>query len=168
MAAKKPTLGAEAKAARAWLKERHLVSGRSIGSGILAWCHAGQLAGGISISLRVTPDEAAGALCHAMGGIAQKLRVLDVRGTQPMQLEIRTPSGAVEKWEVDGLPGLIHNLNDLFKDEPAVKRLAILGEWEDMLQVWCVIPAQLPELFTQRWFRLVNNHDLTATYEGVA
>ncbi len=116
---------------------------------LLKRCHEGRLEGGLSFSLRATPDEVVGALTHALGGEAKALRVLDVRMGPPMELEIQ--SGELhEKWEVVDQPALIHNLNDLFKDAPAVKLAAVLGEWDDMLQVWCIEKTSLPDLLARR------------------
>jgi hypothetical protein len=123
------------------LKELGLLKGRGEQRTLLALCHAGRLVGGLSISLRATPDEVVGPLSHAMGGVAMKLKVLDVRGTRPMELQVEFPSTngpRVERWELDDVRGLVHNLNDLYRDEPTVKQVRVLGEWEDMLQLWCL------------------------------
>lgn len=100
-------------------------------------CHEERLVGGLSLSLRATPDEVVGSLTHVMGGAANKLKVLDVRSGPPLVLEVAFRE-VHEKWEVDGVEGLIHNLGDLFIDELDVKALVVLGEWEDMLQVWAL------------------------------
>jgi len=39
------------------------------------------------------------------------------------------------EWEIDGLESLIDTLNRAFAP-CRVKALVLLGEWEDMLQVW--------------------------------
>ncbi|MBL8922962.1 MAG: hypothetical protein JNJ54_29200 [Myxococcaceae bacterium] len=121
-------------------------------------CHAGRLVGGLSVSLRVTPDEAIGPLTHAMGGLATKLRVVDVRGARPTQLEVRFelppdvlreedgPRVVTEKWDVEDVPGLVHNLNDLYRDVREVRPVVVLGEWEDMVQVWALPRLVLREL----------------------
>lgn len=98
-------------------------------------CHEARLVGGLSLSLRATPDEVVGPLTYAMGGAARRLRVLDVREGPPLMMEIGW-NDVVEKWDVEDLPALINNLDSLFADQPDVKALIILGEWEDMLQVW--------------------------------
>lgn len=106
-------------------------------------CHDGRLLGGLSLSLRAWPDEVISPLTHAVG--VQKFRVLDVRTTSPMVLEIEW--GAVhEKWEVEDLTALIDNLNSLFDEAPALKELLVLGEWEDMLQVWAVPKVRAEEI----------------------
>ncbi len=104
-------------------------------------CHESRLVGGLSLSLRVLPDEVVGALTYAMGGAARKLRVLDVREGPPMSMEVEW--GAThETWDVDDVPTLINNLNSLFEAERDVNTLIVLGEWEDMLQVWAVPKAR--------------------------
>jgi len=103
--------------------------------------------GGLSLSLRATPDEVVGSLTHLMGGAANKLKVLDVRSGPPLVLEVAFRE-VHEKWEVDGVEGLIHNLGDLFVDELDVKALVVLGEWEDMLQVWALRPEVLEVLLS--------------------
>ena len=104
---------------------------------MLRLCHAGRLDGGLSVSLGALPDEVVGALAWAMGGVAATLRVHDVRGIRPMMLEVKV-GDAVEKWEVEGVEGLVHNLNDLYRQDAGVRAVAVLGEWEDMLELWCV------------------------------
>lgn len=106
-------------------------------------CHEGRLVGGLSLSHRALPDEVVGTLTYLAG--VQKFRVLDVRTTSPMVMEIEW--GQVhEKWEVEDLTALIDNLNSLFEDVPAVKEFVILGDWEDMLQVWAVPKIRAEEI----------------------
>jgi hypothetical protein len=122
---------------------------------LLALCHAGNLHGGLSIALSATPDEVLGGLCAAMGGSATRLRLEDVRGEGPFELHVRVGE-VLEKWEVDGLEGLVHNLNDLFRADQAVRAVAVLGEWEDMLQLWCIDRIRLLLLLQERWFQARN------------
>lgn len=140
------------------LKSLQLLQGKGRQNSLLKLCHAGRLIGGLSVSWRVTPDEAIGALAHLKGGLATKLRVVDVRGKTPMQLEVRFelppdvlreddgPRVVTEKWDVEDVPGLVHNLNDLYRDLRDVKLLVVLGEWEDMLQLWALPRPVLREL----------------------
>lgn len=121
----------------ATLKSLGLVTGRGAAKSLVRLCHAGRLVGGLSVSLRATPDELLGPLLHGLGGAATKLKLLDVRTTTPPILEVEWRE-LREKWECDGLEALVHNLNDLFRDEPDVKAVAVLGEWDDMLQLWCL------------------------------
>ena len=140
------------------LRRMELVTGRGKHAGLLRLCHAGRLVGGLSMSLRATPDEVVGPLTHAMGDVAKLLRVLDVRSGPPLELEI-VAGELHEKWEVRDLPGLVHNLNDLYRSEPLVKAVAVLGEWEDMLQVWCITKTVLPTLLRRRLLDGVPNAD---------
>lgn len=140
------------------LKALKLLQGKGRQSSLLKLCHAGRLVGGLSVSWQVTPDEAIGALAHLKGGLATKLRVIDVRGKAPMQLEVRFelppdvlredegPRVVTEKWDVEDVAGLVHNLNDLYRDLRDVKLLVVLGEWEDMLQLWALPRPLLREL----------------------
>ncbi len=140
------------------LKRLSLITGRGKHADLLRLCHAGRLVGGLSMSLRATPDEVVGPLTHAMGGAAKQFRVLDVRSGPPLELEMQ--AGALhEKWEVRDVPGLVHNLNDLYRDDPGVKAIALLGEWEDMLHAWCVEKAVLPTLLRRRVLDAVVNAD---------
>jgi hypothetical protein len=133
----------------ATLRRLQLVSGGGPLRGLVRACHAGRLRGGLSVSLQATPDEVVGPLCHALGGAARTLKVLDVRGRRPLELEVQW--GEVhERWEVEDVAGLCHNLNDLFRARPEVAVAVVLGEWEDMLQVWCVPRSSLPALLAAR------------------
>ncbi len=120
------------------LRALGLVSGKgALPKRLLEACHEERLVGGMSISLRALPDEVVGPLTHAMGGAATRLKVLDVRTTHPMVMEIQWLD-VKEKWEIESVESLIHALGDLFLDEPEVKALVVLGEWEDMLQLWAL------------------------------
>ncbi len=122
----------------AWLlKELKLLKGRGKVTSALQLCHAGRLVGGLSISVNALPDEVVGPLVFAYGGGASTLRLDDAFGTRPMQLQIRW--GALsEKWEVDDVPGLVHNLNSLFASDVTLPVMLVLGEWEDMWQLWAL------------------------------
>jgi len=100
-------------------------------------CHGGRLKGGLSVSLRATPDELLGPLTLALGGAARQLKVVDVRTGTPMVMEMEWRS-VREKWELVDLEALVHNLNDLLAPELDVAAAVVLGEWEDMLELWCV------------------------------
>ena len=154
-------LKSPAAALRARLKELGFLKPFAREKTLLSLCHAGRLHGGMSIALSATPDEVLGGLCAAMGGGAAKLRLEDVRGQRPFELHVRTPE-LLEKWAVDDLAGLVHNLNDLFRTESNVRACAVLGEWEDMLQLWCVDRFRLLMLLQERWFEPKNAADLAA------
>lgn len=159
------------------LKSLQLLQGKGRQTSLLKLCHAGRLVGGLSVSWQVTPDEAIGALAHLKGGLASKLRVIDVRGKTPMQLEVRFelppdvlregPRVVTEKWDVEDVPGLVHNLNDLYRDVRDVKLLVVLGEWEDMLQLWALPRPTLRELLDDGLLDEVTNvRTLRALLEG--
>ncbi len=120
------------------LRTLGLVQGRgALPKSLREACYDERLVGGLSISLRASADEVMGPLTHAMGGPATKLKVLDVRTGTPMVIEVQWGE-LKEKWEVESVEALITNLGDLFRDEDDVKPLVVLGEWEDMLQVWAL------------------------------
>jgi hypothetical protein len=133
---------------------------------LLQLCHAGKLRGGLSVALGVTPDEAFAPLCHAME--LKGLKLLDVRDAPHAAtwLDVQLPSAAVEKWEVEGVEGLVHNLNDLTQELSGASRCAVLGEWEDMLQLWCAPSEVLATALAQRWLEARNLAALTRLLEG--
>jgi hypothetical protein len=100
-------------------------------------CFDERLVGGLSMSLRATPDELVGPLAFAMGDTATSLKVLDVRAGETMVLEVRW-RGQVERWAVPDVETLVERLTDLFIDEDSVRHLVVLGEWESMLCVWAL------------------------------
>lgn len=161
------------------LKSLQLLQGKGRQTSLLKLCHAGRLVGGLSVSWQVTPDEAIGALAHLKGGLATKLRVVDVRGKTPMQLEVRFelppdvlredegPRVVTEKWDVEDVPGLVHNLNDLYRDVRDVKLIVVLGEWEDMVQLWALPRPTVRELLDDGLLDEVTNvRTLRALLEG--
>lgn len=126
---------------------------------LLRLCDAGQLDGGMSVSLGVQPDELFGPLCAAVGGRAREVKLVDVRERPALELTIHF-DGRDERWEVEGLEGLIHNLNDLLKGDPRARAVAVLGEWQDALQLWCVPKRALPRLLRERFFAPRNEGQL--------
>ena len=114
-------------------------------STLLEACHEGRLVGGLSLSLRATPDEVIGALAHVMGGPAKPLKVLDVKEGEPPVLEISV-GGDELRWPTDSLEDLLEHLNEHFGEHDDVKLFVVLGEWEDMLQVWALPPHVLETL----------------------
>lgn len=133
-----------------------LVSGREAVKSLLKACHAGRLRGGLSVSLRATPDELMGPLTRALGGPARLLKVLDVRTGAPMVVEIEWRD-VHEKWELSDLEALVNNLNDLFAFESGVAAAVVLGEWEDMLQLWCVPKSVLLRLIEEGFLAEARN-----------
>ena len=130
------------------LRELGLTQGRgALPRSLLKCCHQGRLVGGLSISLQATPDEVVGALTHAMG--VKRFKVLDVRSTTPLVMEISWGEFH-EKWELESVEALVNNLDDLCREVPGVKLLVVLGEWEDMLQVWALERVVLGTLLDGR------------------
>jgi hypothetical protein len=126
---------------------------------VLRLCHRGALDGGLSAALDVRPDELVGPLCAAVGGSARRLKILDVRDLPRPQLRIAYGE-LEESWEVEDLYALVHNLNDLLRADPSARAVAVLGEWEDMLQLWCVRKAELQRLLRTDYFAPRNRHQL--------
>jgi hypothetical protein len=127
---------------------------------LLRLCDAGLLEGGLAVASGVRPDELVGPLTTAMGGPARRFKVVDVR-ERPV-LELHVLAGDVsERWEVEDLSALVHNLNSLYRDAPDVRAVAELGEWEDALQLWCVDKRALPRLLRQPFFAPRNVRSLT-------
>lgn len=119
---------------------------------LLRLCDAGLLHGGLSAGYGVRADELVGPLTTAMGGAARRFKVVDVR-EQRSVMELHVQAGDVsERWEVEDLSALVHNLNSLYRDAPDVRAVAELGEWEDALQLWCVDKRTLPRLSRQPFF----------------
>jgi hypothetical protein len=146
------------------LKELGQLKGRASkkARSLLQLCHAGKLRGGLSVALDVTPDEAFSPLAHAME--LHGLKILDVRGRS--QLDVRLHDGSVEKWEVDGVTGLVHNLNDLCRLQPEALPCAVLGEWDDMLQLWCAPRDVFIAAANERWLDARNATVLIAPPAG--
>jgi hypothetical protein len=145
-----------------WLRKRSLLKGRAGKGDLVRWCHKGQLDGGLSVSLRATPDEAFGTLVKLLNA---KLKLLDVRvrAGEPMELQVEYLLGEerkVERWAVEDVPGLVHNLNDLYRDDALVKAGVVLGEFFDMWQLWAVDKAVVRELLPMRWFEPRNRRAL--------
>jgi hypothetical protein len=119
--------------------------------GLLRLCDAGLLEGGLAVAWGVRPDELVGALTHMMGGAARRFKVVDVRERPVLQLDIL--AGAVsERWEVEDVAALVHNLNALYREAADVWAIAVLGEWNDALQLLCVDKRTLPGLLREPFF----------------
>lgn len=156
-----------ANAVAEYLRKRGVLHGRAGKGDVLRWCHKGQLDGGLSVSLRATPDEAFGGLVKLLGA---RLKLIDVRVKpgEPMELQVEYPLGEgqkAERWAVEDVPGLVHNLNDLFRADQAVKAGVVLGEFDDMWQLWAVEKTLLRELLDQRWFEPRNRRSLEGPRE---
>jgi hypothetical protein len=118
---------------------------------LMRLCDAGLLEGGLSVALGVRPDELVGPLTLAMGGAARRFKLVDVR-ERPV-LELHVLAGDVsERWEVEDLWALVHNLNDLYREAQDVRAIAVLGEWNDALQLLCVEKRSVPKLLREPFF----------------
>jgi hypothetical protein len=120
-------------------------------------CAEGLLAGGLSVALDVRPDELFGALAEAVGGPAKRLKVLDVRDRpSPRMVVTGGPPAAAETWEVPDLPSLVERLNQRVAGHPDARPCAVLGEWDDALQLWCLPRTALRALLQEQEFRPEN------------
>jgi hypothetical protein len=128
---------------------------------LLRLCDAGALVGGLTVDLDVRPDELVGPITALVGGSAVRLRVTDVHDGPPLKLTVFFQDHE-ESWELEDLYPFVQDVNDLLKDDPRARVVAILGEWEDSLQLWAVEKKKLPWLFKQRWFHPRNRHQLEA------
>lgn len=128
-------------------------------SDLLRLCHAGKLKGGLSVALGVRPEELFGPLCAHIGGRARKLKLVDVRDVPVLELTVLVGE-RTERWEVEDAAALVHNLNDLLREDVHSRAVALLGEWEDMLQLWCLPKRQLAGLLGERFFQPRNRRQL--------
>lgn len=134
-------------------------------SSLLRLCDAGALEGGLSVALDVRPDELFGPLCARLGGGAKALRVTDVREGPPFCLEVTlgaAAAGRVERWEVAGIEALIDRLGEALAPDPKARAVALLGEHNDMWQLWCVAKSDLFALRAEPWFAPQNRGALLA------
>ncbi|MBI3184454.1 MAG: hypothetical protein HYZ28_20150 [Myxococcales bacterium] len=134
---------------------------------LLRLCHQGALEGGLSVALDVRPDELVGPLTYALGGTATRLKVFDARGDSPMELVVSF-EGTSERWELEGIDALVHNLNDLYRTDPEVKTAAVLGDFEDMRQLWCLGKKPLGRLLREPFFEPLNRRQLEQIASGPA
>ena len=109
---------------------------------LLRLCNAGALEGGLTVALDVQADELFGPLCQRMGGAARAVKLLDVRERPVLTLEVAW-RGLEERWELERLEQLPEFLTSLLAEAEDVRPAAILGEWEDALQLWCVPRREL-------------------------
>jgi len=114
-------------------------------------CASGALDGGLSVSLDVRPDELLGPLCLRIGGEARVLRVVDVRSSPP-ELWVQGGRGE-EHWPVPDVAALVKELNVRFRDAAQVRAIALLGEWEEARQLWCIPKPALAPLLARRRLR---------------
>ena len=126
-------------------------------------CAEGALEGGLSVALDVRPDEAFGALAAAAGGPARRLKVLDVRDRpEPRMVVSLGPDQSPETWDVPDVRALVERLNALAAGEPRAHLVAVLGEWDDALQLWALPQSAVRALLKERDFRPENLAELRA------
>jgi len=128
---------------------------------LLALCDAGALDGGLSIALDLRPDELIGPLCERIGGSALQLKVLDVREDPEVALIVDAGNGE-EGWEVREPRDLVERCNEEFRDDVEARVVAVLGEWEDSLQLWCIPKRALSSLLRAPFFQAENRARLSA------
>ena len=128
---------------------------------LVALCDAGVLDGGLSIALDLRPDELIGPLCERIGGTARTLKVLDVRDDPEGSLLVDAGNGE-ESWEVRDPRDLVECCNDEFRADAEARAVAVLGEWEDSLQLWCIPKRALSSLLRAPFFQAENRARLSA------
>ncbi|MBM7111983.1 hypothetical protein [Archangium primigenium] len=128
---------------------------------LLRLADAGLLVGGLTASFGVRADELVGPLTLAMGGAARRFKLLDVRERPVLELHILA-GDVSERWEVEDLAAFVHNLNDLYRAAADVRAIAVLGEWNDALQLLCVDKASLARLLREPFFQPWNRAALAS------
>ena len=128
---------------------------------LLTLCDAGALDGGLSVALDLRPDELIGPLCERIGGRARLLKVLDVREDPEIALIVEAGNGE-EGWEVREPRDLVERCNEEFRDDVEARAVAVLGEWEDSLQLWCIPKRALSSLLRAPFFQAENRARLSA------
>lgn len=125
-------------------------------------CDLGVLEGGLSVALDLQPDELIGPLLARIGGPATRLKVEDVReGDGVLELAVSF-AGREHLLEARRTFELVDALNGLLVDERGARAVAVLGEWNDMLQLWAIPKARLADLARHRWFAPENLDSLFA------
>jgi hypothetical protein len=128
---------------------------------LLRLCAAEALVGAISVDADVRPDELIGPLVCLIDGSARELRVLDSLDSAVPELII-SYRGRIWEWKVSALSDLVNELNRLFQEDPPARAIAVLGEWDDMLQLWCVPKEALSLLLREKFFQPQNKAGLAA------
>ncbi len=134
---------------------------------LTALCDAGVLEGGLCIALDLRPDELIGPLCERIGGRARLLKVLDVRDDPEVALIVDAGRGE-ESWEVRDPRDLVERCNEEFRDDAEACAVAVLGEWEDSLQLWCIPKRALSSLLRAPFFEAENRARLSALVPAVS
>jgi len=138
-------------------EDAHFPSGQQA---LAALCDAGVLEGGLTIALDLKPDELIGPLCERIGGNARNLKVLDVRDDPEIALIVDAGNGE-EGWEVRDSRDLVERCNDEFREDSEARAVAVLGEWEDSLQLWCIPKRALSSLLRAPFFQAENRARLS-------
>lgn len=147
-------------APKAWPRE-----GEAPAVVLLELCNLGALDGGLSVALDVRADELVGPLSAAMGGAARGLRVLDVRESPALTLVLEV-GGVEAELEIARLEQLPEDLNVLLSEAGDVRAVAILGEREGALQLWCVPREHLDALLDEALEGAWNVDQLEALLDG--
>lgn len=134
---------------------------------LTALCDAGVLEGGLSIALDLRPDELIGPLCERIGGRAAQLKVLDSREDPEVALIVDAGRGE-ESWDVRDARDLVERCNEEFRDDAEVCAVAVLGEWEDSLELLCIPKRALPALLRAPFFEAENRARLSAQVPAVS
>jgi hypothetical protein len=102
------------------------------------------------VALEVTADELVGPLCAAIGGRARTLKVLDAL-EEPPRLSIEL-DGRESTIEAPSVRAFVEELNALSSNDQQAREIAILGELDRMLELWCVPRKALAQLRRAPWF----------------
>jgi hypothetical protein len=120
---------------------------------LLRMCSEGALVGGMSVAMDVRPDELFGHLAAFMGGSVQRLKILDVLDEPELRMIMsRGPQLPPQTWPVPDVRALVEHVNGL----GAESAVAVLGEWDDALQLWCLSRSALRALLREPQFRPEN------------
>ena len=152
------TLKSELKRLGLLVEDVHLGPGHQT---LLVLCNDGLLDGGMSVALDLKPDELIGPLCERIGGKARTLKVLDARDDPEPELLVDAGDGE-EAWPIRDPRDLVDRCNEAFQSDPEARPVAVLGEWEDKLQLWCVPRGALPSLLRAPFFQAENRSRLSA------
>jgi hypothetical protein len=127
----------------------------------LELCYEGLLKGGLAVALDVRGDELFGSLCERIGGSARSIKVDDVTDRGVLELHV-TYEGVSHVLEAPTLALLVDDVNRLLEREPKARAVAVLGEWEEMLQLWALPKSRLPALLGESWFQPENGEQLVS------